>query len=139
MSLKSEIKELSRRIERLPSPNFQQPYGFNEWLPIANPRLRWDWLHFRYIVEYLEHLTLGEIKRLMLFLPPRHAKTTLVTIQYVAWTLIGDPKKKSLSELTIKNQPHGSQDTFVELLPAGFPSMKKELQHLIGKLLQEVE
>ncbi len=103
MSLKSEIKELSRRIERLPSPDFQQSYGFSEWLPMANPRLRWDWLHFQYIVNYLEHLTTGEIKRLMLFLPPRHAKTTLVTVQYVAWTLISDPKKKSLSGLIIKN------------------------------------
>lgn len=39
------------------------------------------------IIEKLGRITSGETNRLMIFLPPRHGKTELVTIRYTAWRL----------------------------------------------------
>ncbi len=37
-------------------------------------------------------MTLGEKKRLMIFMPPRHGKSEMVTIRYAAWRLLRDTK-----------------------------------------------
>ena len=135
MSLKREIKELRQRVERLPSIISGNTYSFEEWLPIANPGLRWDWPHFVYIIAFLKGLTSGNIKKLMLFLPPRHAKTTLVTVQFVAWTIINDPKKKLLLQPITRSWLIVSLDMLGVLLGNGYPLMKKEMLPQIGKQL----
>ena len=45
-------------------------------------RVNW---HHRVIARKLEAVERGEIKRLMLFLPPRHGKSQLATINFPAW------------------------------------------------------
>lgn len=41
--------------------------------------------------QKLERITSGELKRLMIFMPPQHGKTSMVTIRYPVWRLERDP------------------------------------------------
>lgn len=65
----------------------QQHLSFDAWLPIVTPQFRWDWQHLAYIRSILHRVTTGEIKKLMLFMPPRHGKSEMVTVRYPAWLL----------------------------------------------------
>jgi len=44
--------------------------------------------------EYLNRVTSGDIKRLMLFEPPRHGKSEMVTVRYPVWWLENDPSQR---------------------------------------------
>jgi predicted phage terminase large subunit-like protein len=66
---------------------------FSTWLPVVTPAWNWDWPHLKYIREQgLDRVTSGEIKRLMIFCPPRHGKTEQDTVRYPAWRLERDPE-----------------------------------------------
>jgi len=64
-----------------------------------------------YIVEIittLEKVARGEIKRLIINIPPRMGKTQLAVINYIAWVLANNPKAKFIhlsysNELALKN------------------------------------
>ncbi|MFT3746458.1 MAG: phage terminase large subunit [Pyrinomonadaceae bacterium] len=68
--------------------------NFQTWLQRISPEMTWDWRHQLAIYEYLNRLTIGDSKRLMIFMPPRHGKSELVTVRYAAWRLRRDPKMK---------------------------------------------
>lgn len=48
--------------------------------------------HLDYIAEKLEAVERGEIKKLMIFVPPRHGKSELATIRFPAWYLGKNPE-----------------------------------------------
>lgn len=91
MTLKAEIESLKYRINRLSSIGGSCQLSFEEWLSTVNPELRWDWPHMVYIIYHLGLMSVGKIKKLMIFLPPRHAKTSLVTVRYTAWRIVSEP------------------------------------------------
>ncbi len=64
---------------------------FKEWLKRVSPSMEWEWKHQVYIYKRLTRVTEGLCKRLMIFLPPRHGKSELVTVRYAAWRLKKDP------------------------------------------------
>ncbi len=64
---------------------------FLSWLKRVSPGMEWEWRHQVYIYKYLERVSSGDCKRLMIFLPPRHGKSELVTVRYAAWRLKQDP------------------------------------------------
>ena len=64
---------------------------FPDWLRTVSPNMTWSWRHQQVIIEQLERVTRGECKRLMIFLPPRHGKSELVTVRYTAWRMQRDP------------------------------------------------
>jgi hypothetical protein len=64
---------------------------FEKWLKATEPKWTWDWPHQQIINDALQRITDGETKRLMIFLPPRHGKSELVTVRYSAWRLMRDP------------------------------------------------
>ncbi len=64
---------------------------FDEWLKTVSPQWQWDWPHLVYIRGQLERVTSGEIDRLMIFVPPRHGKSEMVTIRYPVWRLEREP------------------------------------------------
>ncbi len=64
---------------------------FKEWLKKVSPEKQWDFKHQVYIYKRLEKVTKGECKRLMVFMPPRHGKSEMVTVRYSAWRLKNDP------------------------------------------------
>jgi len=53
--------------------------------------------HHEVIAKKLEAVERGEIKRLMLFLPPRHGKSQLATINFPAWYLGRNPSKEVIT------------------------------------------
>ncbi len=67
---------------------------FDEWLPVVTPMYQWDWPHLVLIRNELHRITIGEIKKLMIFMPPRHGKTECVTIRYPAWYLEQHPDRR---------------------------------------------
>lgn len=53
--------------------------------------------HHRLTASYLERVERGEIKRLMIFEPPRHGKSELSTRRFPAWFLGRNPGKQIIS------------------------------------------
>ena len=69
----------------------EKPLDFLPWLEQVTPTWTWRWKYQLYIQQYLDKITSGEIDRLMLFIPPRHGKSEMVTVRYPAWRLERDP------------------------------------------------
>lgn len=65
---------------------------FPNWAAATSPLLEWDAGHHKMLFDKLEAVTSGECERLMVFMPPRHGKSEMVTIHYAAWRLERDPK-----------------------------------------------
>ncbi|MEZ5421839.1 MAG: phage terminase large subunit [Pyrinomonadaceae bacterium] len=65
---------------------------FPQWLPTVTPQWTWDWPHQKFLYERLDLVSRGVIKRLMIFMPPRHTKTETVTVRYGAYRLEQNPK-----------------------------------------------
>lgn len=53
--------------------------------------MSWNWRHLAYTREYLDRVTDGMLNKLMIFQPPRHGKSSLVTVHYPAYRLERDP------------------------------------------------
>lgn len=53
--------------------------------------------HHRRICEKLEAVERGEIKRLMIFAPPRHSKSELASVRFPAWFLGRHPDKQIIA------------------------------------------
>jgi len=64
---------------------------FDDWLEQVNPNWHWQWQHLVHTRRYLDQVTSGEVKRLMICEPPRHGKTEMVTVRYPVWRLERDP------------------------------------------------
>ena len=68
---------------------------FHRWLKkVSPPMFDWDAKHLKLLIKTLQLVTEGKIKRLMIFMPPRHGKSELVTTRYTAWRLMKDPSLK---------------------------------------------
>ena len=52
--------------------------------------------HIRVICEHLEKVANGEIKRLLINIPPRHQKSLSVSVAWPAWMWLRDPGRKFL-------------------------------------------
>ena len=65
---------------------------FDEWIRQVEDNFEWDALHHLMIFVELERVTRGECKRLMIFMPPRHGKSEIVTVHYPVWRLERDKK-----------------------------------------------
>ena len=63
---------------------------FKKWLKRASPNMCWSWPHLNYLYAKLAEVTSGKTKRLMIFMPPRHGKSELVTVRYAAWRIRRD-------------------------------------------------
>ena len=70
------------------------PLAFDQWLPAVSPELNWQWPYIRYVRAHLDRITDGDIRKLMIMLPPRHGKSQLATIRYPAYRLECNPRLK---------------------------------------------
>jgi len=52
--------------------------------------------HIEQICEHLEAVSAGEITRLLINIPPRHSKSTIVSVMWPAWEWIAKPEEKFL-------------------------------------------
>ncbi len=65
---------------------------FERWLAEVSPEMNWTWKYQRYIYKRLAAIDAGECKRLMIFMPPRHGKSEMVTVRYTANRLLRNAK-----------------------------------------------
>jgi hypothetical protein len=56
------------------------------------PEYRTNW-HHKLLTEKLEGIENGTIKRLMVFMPPRHGKSELCSVQFPAWAIGRNPDR----------------------------------------------
>jgi predicted phage terminase large subunit-like protein len=75
----------------MPTIHSAGPAPLLPWLQSATPNYTWTWKYLLYIQEYLNKVTTGEIKRLILSMPPRHGKSSLTTIRYPVYRIEQDP------------------------------------------------
>ena len=66
------------------------------WATIEPQQFIGNW-HIELMCQYLEKVSLGEIKRLLINIPPRHSKTLVVSVMWPAWTWIKFPSKRFLA------------------------------------------
>jgi predicted phage terminase large subunit-like protein len=60
---------------------------FQRWLKSVSPQFNWEWPHLVYVRKHLDRVTAGSLKKLMIFMPPRHGKSEMCTIRYPAYML----------------------------------------------------
>lgn len=66
--------------------------AFPGWLNQHFPTMVWDKPHHAVILDALQRLEDDEYDRLMIFIPPRHGKTQMVTVRATAWKLEREPE-----------------------------------------------
>lgn len=68
--------------------------NLGEWLPVACPDYTWSPPHFQYLIHKLEQVAAGKIKKLCIFIPPRHGKSELTSVRFPAYLLERNPEAK---------------------------------------------
>lgn len=68
------------------------PAQLVDWLEQVTPSWTWRWKYQLYIQHYLDQITQGALEKLMLFIPPRHGKSEMVTVRYPVYRIEQDPK-----------------------------------------------
>ena len=65
--------------------------------PTVEPGIRFipSW-HIEIICEHLEAVSHGEIRKLLINIPPRHSKSTIVSVIWPMWEWLADPSHKYL-------------------------------------------
>jgi len=66
------------------------------WQHVDPAPLRWSW-HHTVICDRLERVTRGEIRKLLIVVPPGTTKTILCSIMWPCWRWIEDPSDKLIS------------------------------------------
>lgn len=67
--------------------------SFVRYLAYINPKYQMEWFH-GVIAKHCERLFNGEIKRLMIFVPPQHGKSEIISRNFPAWALGRNPDLK---------------------------------------------
>ena len=65
---------------------------YSKWLERVSPEFRWDWPHLAYLRKSLAEVTIGDLNRLIINLPPQHGKSEGLTVRYPVWRLTRDPR-----------------------------------------------
>lgn len=69
------------------------PRRFASFLGYANPKYQAEWFHIL-IADYCQKLYEGKIKNLMVFVPPQHGKSEIISRNFPAWVLGKNPDTK---------------------------------------------
>lgn len=71
--------------------------SLNAWLKRATPEHDWDAPHLLLLQDKLEAIERGELKRLIVSMPPRHGKSELLSIHAPVWFLERNPRREIIS------------------------------------------
>ena len=90
--------EKQRKLMRLMQMQLklEAPTSFAHFLGYSNPKYELEWFH-RVIAEHCQMLFEGKIKNLMVFVPPQHGKSEIISRNFPAWALGRDPDLKIAS------------------------------------------
>jgi predicted phage terminase large subunit-like protein len=83
-----KLKQAKLRLEA--------PTSFSHFIGYSNPKYQLEWFH-RVIAEHCQMLFEGKIKNLMVFVPPQHGKSEIISRNFPAWVLGRDPDLKIAS------------------------------------------
>lgn len=90
MSLTDELRRLKEeKLRRLEAP---QPLSFRAFVTQVKPRYQW-YRHCEMLAQVLQRVADGEIKRLMVYEPPRHGKSEEVSRLFSAYFLYRFPER----------------------------------------------
>ena len=67
--------------------------SFASFMPYVNPIYKRMWFH-KVIADYCQNLLEGSIRRLMVFVPPQHGKSEIISRCFPAWALGRNPDLK---------------------------------------------
>lgn len=95
MKRKSDDIDLIRRELYLEKELFkiEAQERFPRFLQYINPAYELRWFH-KVIAQHCQRLLEGEFKRLMVFVPPQHGKSEIVSRNFPAWALGRNPDMK---------------------------------------------
>jgi len=86
------MQSLEHLLQYDPRPELAKRH-FLEFVKFVKPSYEENW-HHTLLSDYLEKFISGEIKRLMVFMPPQHGKSELVSRNLPAYILGKNPKAK---------------------------------------------
>jgi predicted phage terminase large subunit-like protein len=81
----------SEELELLALLEAEEHSTFLYWLEHVSPEFYWRWDWQLHVQDVLEKVTAGEIRKVMLSLPPQHGKSSLVTERYPVYRLSQNP------------------------------------------------
>src|SRR5688572_4691682 len=85
LALRAEHERREREREKNKQQTVEaNALTFREFVNKINPRYRW-YRHCEVLADVLQKVADGEIKRLMLFTPPRHGKSETVSRLFTAY------------------------------------------------------
>lgn len=91
---KSAVKRLLGDIAREKAQRSLPAFIEQAW-KVIEPGIEYvDNWHIHLIGEYMEAVNSGQIRRLVINMPPRHMKSIEVTVCYPVWTWIAHPEKR---------------------------------------------
>lgn len=67
--------------------------SFPHFLGLVNPRYELEWFH-KLVADHCQMLAGGKIKNLMVFMPPQHGKSEIISRSFPAWVLGRNPDTK---------------------------------------------
>lgn len=71
----------------------EAPTSFAHFLTYINPKYHCEWFH-QVIADHCQMLIEGKIKNLMVFMPPQHGKSEVISRNFPAWALGRNPDLK---------------------------------------------
>jgi predicted phage terminase large subunit-like protein len=77
-------------------PETERPPYLAYLKTVTPPSWTLDKPHLRLIAKHIDAVERGEIDRLAIFMPPRHAKTETLTVRYPAYCFLSDPTQNCL-------------------------------------------
>lgn len=91
---KEAARQLYAQITREKAERSLPEFIRQAW-PVIEPGTEYiDNWHIHLIGEYMEAVNAGQIRRLIINIPPRHMKSLEVTVCYPVWTWIKNPEKR---------------------------------------------
>jgi len=89
-----DIASVKAALQREKAERYLPEFIKQAW-PVIEPGTRYvDSWHIHLIGEYLQAVNEGQIKRLIINIPPRYMKSIETTVCYPAWTWIKSPEKR---------------------------------------------
>lgn len=87
--------EIKRQLMRLKQEKLklEAPTSFSRFLGYVNSKYELEWFH-KIIADHCQMLLEGKIKNLMVFMPPQHGKSEIISRNFPAWALGCNPNLK---------------------------------------------
>lgn len=93
MEIKTREEIVNAHNELATAIKVKAANSFAFFLTYINPRYKSEWFH-KLIANKCQELAEGKIKNLMVFVPPQHGKSEIISRNFPAWVLGNNPDAK---------------------------------------------